>query len=50
VLQPLANVYNRLIGGYFFGEMNGLQFVLVVGTLVGLLTAPFWGTMPSFRR
>jgi len=49
VLQPLANVYNRLIGGYF-GEMNGLQFVLVVGTLVGLLTAPFWGTMPSFRR
>ncbi|MFB1064244.1 branched-chain amino acid ABC transporter permease [Natrinema sp. H-ect4] len=42
VLQPLANVYNRLIGGYF-GEMNGLQFVLVVGTLVGLLTAPFWG-------
>ncbi|WP_254763304.1 branched-chain amino acid ABC transporter permease [Natrinema marinum] len=41
-LQPLANAYNRLLGGYF-GEMNGLQFVLIVGTLVGLLTAPLWG-------
>lgn len=41
-LQPLANVYNRLLGGYF-GQMNGLQFVLIAGLLIGLLTAPFWG-------
>ncbi|MFU8870000.1 branched-chain amino acid ABC transporter permease [Natronococcus sp.] len=43
LFQPLANGYNRLFGATF-GEMNGLQFLLIFGSLVGLLTAPFWGT------
>ncbi|WP_440765618.1 branched-chain amino acid ABC transporter permease [Natronorubrum sp. DTA7] len=47
-LQPLADVYNRPFGKYF-GEMNGLQFVLVFGSLVALLTAPFWGTFGFVR-
>ncbi|OAQ52838.1 hypothetical protein HTG_10960 [Natrinema mahii] len=41
-LRPIANVYNRTLGGYF-GEMNGLQLVLLVGSFLGLVTIPFWG-------
>jgi branched-chain amino acid transport system permease protein len=48
LLQPLANVYNRLVGDYF-GEMNGLQFVLIFGTAAALLTAPFWGSFGLVR-
>jgi branched-chain amino acid transport system permease protein len=43
ILQPLANGYNRLFGSAF-GEMNGLQFLLIFGSLLTLLTAPYWGT------
>ncbi|WP_226040683.1 branched-chain amino acid ABC transporter permease [Natrinema sp. DC36] len=41
-LQPLANIYNWSLGRYF-GEMNGLQFVVLFGSLLALLTIPFWG-------
>ncbi|MDS0473952.1 branched-chain amino acid ABC transporter permease [Natrinema sp. 1APR25-10V2] len=41
-LQPLASIYNHSLGRYF-GEMNGLQFVLLFGSLLGLVTIPFWG-------
>nr|WP_254525472.1 branched-chain amino acid ABC transporter permease [Natrinema caseinilyticum] len=48
LLRPLANVYNRFLGDYF-GEMNGLQFVLISGSLVALLSAPFWGNFGLVR-
>ena len=41
-LRPLSNVYNRSLGGYF-GEMNGLQLVFLVVSLLALVTIPVWG-------
>ncbi|ELY43676.1 branched-chain amino acid ABC transporter permease [Natronorubrum sulfidifaciens] len=47
-LQPLADGFNRLVGDYV-GELNGLQFALVFGSLAAVLTAPFWGTFGLVR-
>ena len=47
-LHPIADLYNRTLGDYF-GEMNGLQFVLIVGSLIAMLTVPFWGTFGLVR-
>ncbi|WP_455448706.1 branched-chain amino acid ABC transporter permease [Natrinema thermotolerans] len=44
VLDPVANVYNRLLGPYF-GEMSGLQFGAIAVSLVALLTAGVWAPM-----
>jgi branched-chain amino acid transport system permease protein len=46
VFRPLANVFNRFLGPYF-GEMNGLQFLLVFGWVAALLTAGFWAELVS---
>ena len=47
-LQPLADVFNRTVGDYF-GEMNGLQFALIFGSLIAMATVPFWGTFGLVR-
>ncbi|WP_137289790.1 branched-chain amino acid ABC transporter permease [Natronorubrum halophilum] len=39
--EPVSNAYNRLLGPYF-GAMTGLQFVLILVSLVALLTAGVW--------
>lgn len=44
VLEPAANAYNRSLGQYF-GTMTGLQFALIVGSVVALLTAGVWAPM-----
>ena len=46
VFRPLANLFNRFLGPYF-GEMNGLQFLLVFGWFGALLTAGFWAELVS---
>jgi len=43
LLEPLANLFNRLLGGYF-GEVTGLQFGFLFGSIVALLTAGIWGS------
>ncbi|MXV61075.1 branched-chain amino acid ABC transporter permease [Natronorubrum sp. JWXQ-INN-674] len=45
-LQPVADGYNRRLGTYF-GEMTGLQFALIFGALIALLTAGLWAPLVS---
>lgn len=40
-LEPLANLFNRLLGDYY-GELTGLQFGLLFGSVILLLTAGIW--------
>jgi branched-chain amino acid transport system permease protein len=44
--SPAASAFNRYLGAHF-GEMNGLQFLLVFGTVVALLTAGYWAELVS---
>jgi len=41
LFDPLANLFNRLLGDYF-GEITGLQFAFLVGSIITLLTAGYW--------
>lgn len=45
-LSPVANVFNRHLGRYF-GEMNGLQFLLLAVAILALLTAEAWAPLVS---
>ncbi len=45
-LQPIANVYNRTLGGHF-GEMNGLQFAVISLGFAAIATVPFWSPFYS---
>ena len=46
VFSPLASGFNRTLGPYF-GTMNGLQFLLLFGTVLALLTAGYWAHLVS---
>ena len=42
LLEPLADRWNERMGPYF-GEMTGLQFGFLFGSVLALLTAGWWG-------
>jgi len=43
---PLARPFNRYLGGHF-GEVTGLQLVVLLGGVVGILAVPLWGPLYS---
>ena len=44
--SPVADAYNRKLGPYF-GEMNGLQLLVLAISILALLTAEFWAHLVS---